>query len=379
MIRCKCKKCGAVLESPDEMAGQVDICPDCRTKYYVPTPKLRHIRKHFVIGVVVIVAVCLSVVMFWYVRKPAKSRNQVDNDKYIEHKKGEQNIHVEFLEERWGFDAAGGYYVWCLISPMTEPELNELGRQLLARMRSHKGDHLKASLYYNKDDYDSRSEYRKPCAIWLNAVRPDFEIRIYGPIPRDHSRQACFEAYIESDPMIGLRQDGKSLIQCEYDPKESHLIFYDKLVGTFSKPLHIQAIVVNLIDQYLPGEMSPVPWTTIPGIKKITVHFYDKDATQPTITVSFDRDVYEKAVPLYRNVCKVVSDINQIEVDAFMRLRASVISEQEYRDIADAAARQIYDLYESLWVEVSPLVEIETYKPLAKNPPRYPRKYFFGD
>ena len=289
-----------------------------------------------------------------------------------------QDTQIQFLEELWGRDAGGGYYVWCLIQPMTAPELKKLGRQLVAQMHAHNGSHLKAWLYYSRQDYDSRREYSKPCAIWLNATGPDYTVTIWGPVPHGHSREDCFKAYVEKDPMVGLLGDDKELIQYEYDSQESHVTFHDKFAGTFAKPLHAQAVVMQLVSQYLPGGRRPDPWTAIPGVRRVTVHFYEVGVSQPAMTVSFDRNAYERATPLFHRLWKIEPEISEAEMEAFRRLRAMVISEREYWTVADTVARQIYKLYEALWVEVSPLVRIDAHKRLAKAPPKYLRRYFFG-
>ncbi len=70
--------------------------------------------------------------------------------------------------------------------------------------------------------------------------------------------------------------------------------------------------------------------------------------------------------------------LEDIEFAASKRYRAKVMSYDEYRVIADTAARQIYKLYENLWVELSDYLDIKLHKKLPKAPPDFYKQYYFG-
>lgn len=199
------------------------------------------------------------------------------------------------------------------------------------------------------------------CFLLLQMGNPG-QVHITGPVPEDHSREACFKAYVAVDAMVSSREDGTELIQCEYDSEESEVTFHDRWAGTFAKPLNIQAVVLQLVKQYLPGESFPDPRTAIPGLRHVKIHFYEADSTRPAATISFGRNAYDKAGPLLHHLWKIRPGIEEEWFRAMKRRHAVVMSDQEYRTIADSVAHRIYALYEDVWVEVSPMARIEMHK-----------------
>ena len=71
-------------------------------------------------------------------------------------------------------------------------------------------------------------------------------------------------------------------------------------------------------------------------------------------------------------------EFEDVVYEAQKRRRAKVMSDDEYFAIADAAARQIYKLYENLWVELSGTVNIQLHRELPEAPAEFYRRYYFG-
>jgi len=279
---------------------------------------------------------------------------------------------VEYLEEPTRRIIGGGYYAHVLIKPMTRKQLEALGQILISKMRRLGADHLKAWVYYSRADYAI-----KRCALWMNATRPDYKLRMIGSVPETTTPQGLFEAYVAFQPMLE-RQTGKESVWCEYDPKTSTLVYHDRWVGLFVKRLHMPAIVLAMTSRYLPPDMGYPCWTSIPGLKRVVVHHYEKNATEPVATISFGRNAFDQSVRLSKAMYDKEPTFSDIEFNALKRRRAKVMSDDEYRAIGDSAARQMYKLREDLWVEVSLSANIQLHRELPKAPPEFYRRYFFG-
>jgi hypothetical protein len=285
----------------------------------------------------------------------------------------------EILEERTGRDAMMGYYVWCLVEPMTEPQLKAFGHQLLERMRAAGGDHLKAWLFYNRDDYDPLPALCSPCVVWLNATGPDYELVISGPIPGDRTTKACYEAYVEGNGILSSHNTEKALVWCEFDEKNMSLTYHDRLASTSVDPLSVEDIVLYCCNGYLPGRISPSAWVAIPGLKRVIVHLYEKGGDELVITLQYDKRTYERTLPLYRALWELRAEMEKRRDAAEERHRALLITAEEYRATEDAVAEDIFGLYEELWIELSSTARIQAHKPIPHAPLGRLREYFFDN
>ena len=377
MIRYKCQQCGAKLETEDGLAGGQDVCPICGRTSSVPlrkrlSPKI--VRTTF-FSAIVLTAGAIAVLV-WN-GQYAPSHKATSKASYppaqIKTAPDYSPLPIEFLEERGGPGVSLGYYAYILIKPMPGPELKRLGRWLVARMRARRCDHLKVWVYYSRDDY-----LLKRCAIWMNATRPDYAIEMYGSVPERTTPQGLFEAYVKWQPLLSFDTNPKALLSCVYTRENNTLAYHDKLACLPNGRIHMPAVILAMGNDYLRGGDGYPCWSCIPGLKQIVVHLYRKNDPEPMVTVSFRRDAYELAARLSRGFYKAWSRLGDPYFQAVRRRNAKVMSEREYKLIADTVAREMYGLYADLWVEVYPLLRLQVHKKMGAPRPDFYRKYLFG-
>ena len=376
MIRFTCRECGARLESKSELAGKRDQCPVCGCQCNVPIR--RPLRAPGVAVAIASVIVLLLVTALWIARRSQKiARTMPSTARHSVARRTRRGVlhstpKIEFLEERGPSQAYGGYYAWVLIKPVPKPELRKLGQRLLARMRSLQGDHLKVWAHYSRADYAVGTS-----AVWLNATAPQYDVRMSGPVPESTTPHGLYEAYVKWDPMVSTARV-KGPIWCEYKPEDGILVYHDAWSADFRGRLHMPAVVLQMGHAYLPPEIAHPCWACIPGLRRVVVHHYQKGDPTPVLTVSFGRAAFDQAVRLNRSLWKQRTPLGELESRAWKRYHAKVMTEQEYKAVADSVARQLYKLYEDLWVAVSPSVRIEVHRKMSAPPPEFFRKYFFG-
>ncbi len=381
MISYKCSKCGAILESPKSMAGQEDKCPLCGHVCALPESKG---RMPLIMGICggggAVVVLVVAIVWLWphgneSAGPPGEQLSRAPlaaDPKPKVQPKPKPKLHpkVEYLEEK---QVGLGYYAWILIEPLARPELEKLGQRLLSRMRRFRCDHLKVWVCYSRRDYAVGSS-----AVWMNATsHDDYQIRMVGPVPESTTPQGFLEAYDKWQPMMSLKS-GKGPIRCEYKPEDDSLIYHDHLMGVWHNPLHMPAVILQVGRTYLPPNISHPCWAAIPGLKRVVVHHYQGEDPKPVVTLSFGRNAFENAKRLAKPLYEKEAVLEDMHHDAWKRHRAKVMSDREYRASCDQIARQIYKLYEDLWVEVSPGVRIEVHRKMPPAPQDFYRKHFYG-
>ncbi len=373
MARYKCPGCGARLESPSSMAGQDDKCPICGHVCTVPRglrnmPLIAGACALLVLG---IVAACV----YWAggnrtTRTPPVSSGNISSGQSTT-KALNQPLTVEYLEESTDTMIVGGYGAHILIEPMTKTQLEALGHRLIAKMHRLNATHLLARIYYNRADHAIDQ-----WALTMHASGPDYKLRLLGPIPEATTPQGLLEAYVSSQSMLGSSPE-KEGGWCEYNPRTATLVYHDRWIGAFRERLHMPAIIVGMTSMHLLPWTRNTCWASLPGLKRVVVHFYEKNATEPVATISFGRSAFVRSLQPRKTIYKKESEVEEMQYHAMKRLRAKVMSYEEYRVITDNAARQIYTLYEDLWVEVSGDVDIQLHRTLPKAPPEFYRQYFF--
>ena len=375
MIRYRCRACGVKLESPASLAGKADRCPACQSVCAVPVSSRRPGKRAWLLltcgAAAIVIGVMVVLGGLW---RPEAT--QLADTTTIQQPAGTRTAPkpsppaFTVLEERDGMEAFHGLYGWYLIEPMTEPEVRALGQALIDRMHERKGDHLKAWLFYSRGDY--RADRR---AIWLGATSPDYELRISGPIPKDRTPRACFDAWVKDSPLVGFKSEAAG-INAEYHQKEATVVCHDRWVGQWPR-LCVPVIVAWMFEagSYLAGNT----FACIPGLKRVEVRFYEGKNVKPVATVSFDRTAVEDGCRLNRRLWDQRAKLSELERRAAKRYRAKVMSKSELRAIQDQIAQQIYQLYEDDWVAVSPHLVIKFNRSLSTEAPRGRlRKYFFG-
>ena len=374
MTRYKCLGCGTRLESPSSMAGQGDKCPVCGRVCTVPASlrKMPLIAGACALLVLAFVVVCV----YWggghrtTEPPPISSGNTASGQSTTRASK--QPLTFEYLEDPIRRADTGGYNAHVLIKPMTRRQLEALGQILIAKMHRLRATHLKACIYYDRADYEIRKE-----AIWMNAVGPDYKLHMVGSVPKAGTPQGLFDAYVAFHPMTGTCR-GKELASYEYDPTTATLVCHEGRIEGFGRRVHIPSIVAGMTTWYLPPDMASPCWASLPGLKRVVVHFYQKSTTEPVATVSFGRNAFVQSLHLRRAMYDKECEFEDIVYEAQKRRRAKVMSDDEYFAIADAAARQIYKLYENLWVELSGTVNIQLHRELPEAPAEFYRRYYFG-
>ncbi|MDP6543491.1 MAG: hypothetical protein QGH60_05825 [Phycisphaerae bacterium] len=283
-----------------------------------------------------------------------------------------QPLIFEYLEAPVRRADTGGYNARVLIKPMTKSQLEALGKMLIAKMHRLRASHLKAWIYYDRADYTLNQS-----VIWMNAVGPDYKLHMVGSVPETTTPRGLFEAYVAFQPMLET-VPGKYVDSCEYDPETATLVYHHRSTGALRERMHMPAVVAAMTTSYLPPGIAYPCWSSLPGLKRVVVHFYQKKAIEPVATISFGRNAFVQSLHLRRSMQDKEATLEDIEFAASKRYRAKVMSYDEYRVIADTAARQIYKLYENLWVELSDYLDIKLHKKLPKAPPDFYKQYYFG-
>ena len=423
MIKLKCPKCRAKLKAEDEVMGDEAICPQCHHHFRVgvtpdaaralandrklearksveknkgqalrqlpdlrdeipapsttkaPSPFRKWVAAHpltsaGITGTIILVFF-VSIAGIYFSgggRFPSSARRPQETPK---HHIPNLPTKIEYLEEK---AVGAGYYAWIQIEPLARPELEKLGQRLLSRMRRFRCDHLKVWVCYTRRDYAVRSS-----AVWMNATsHDDYKIGLVGAIPESTTPQGFHEAYTKWDPMVSSKS-GKGPTGCDYKPEDDLLIYHDHWAGAWSNPLHMPAVILQMGHAYLPPDISHPCWAAIPGLKRVVVHYYQQeDDPNPVVTLSFGRHAFENAKRLAKPLYKKESELDDMLYEALKRHHAKAMSDQEYRASCDQVSRQIYKLYEDLWVEVSPGVRIEVHRKMPPAPQDFYRKYFCG-
>lgn len=73
MVKYKCQKCGCILESPENMVGQQDVCPACKTAVIVPPVK--HTSKLAIAAIVLLLCVVIVSAVLWFIFRDTWERD----------------------------------------------------------------------------------------------------------------------------------------------------------------------------------------------------------------------------------------------------------------------------------------------------------------
>ena len=378
MIRYKCTKCSVRLESPSELSGQNDTCPSCGHVCVVPTVKKTRRRLTWI---ALVAAFLLLIGLYTILWRPNETTDTTTTStSQPATQPAYRPIKVEYLKEASplvGGKHGGGYYAWILVDPLTKPELERLGQSLLERMRRHRGDHLKVWIHYNRPS-NATMDYR---AVWMNATAPDYDVRLVGIIPKVATRRGLYEAYVNGARfwIVEGTARRKDSITCEYKPDEDTLAYHDANVFA-PQAYHMPAIILRMSGDigYLNGYPYWQAWSAIPGLKRVIVHLYQKDDSNPVATISFDRRAFEQGARLGSALWEKRPAMNDVEHKAFRRHLAKVMSDDEYKAICDSVARKIYKLYEDDWVKLFPMLEFKLHRQIGPAPSDFYRTYLFG-
>jgi len=374
MTRYKCPKCGDKLVSPEAMVGREDKCPTCGHMCVVPgnvrrTPLIAGACALFLLVVVV-------AGVYWNIRSktatvpPVSSGGVASGESAA--KAPASHPMFEYLEPPARRMIGAGYNAHVLIKPMRRTQLEALGQALISKMRRLNASNLKAWVYYDRADYAINQS-----ALWMNATWPDYEVKLHGAVPATTTPQGLFEAYVAWQPEWTSRP-GKDAAWCEYDPATATVVYHDRWIAAMDERVHMPAIVIGMTNRHLPPGITHPCWASLPGLKRVMVHVYQKNTRESVATVSFGRRAFEQSLRLSKGMHDRRRPFDNIGYDAQKRRRAKVMSDDEYHALTGGAARQIYNLYENLWVELSTCLDIKLHKKLPKAPPEFYRQYYFG-
>jgi len=412
MVRYKCWRCGAKLESDDTVGGGKDQCPGCGALCDVPMSKIQKLaakearrqqkareremrspdpaeepdagavpawRRPRVLAVafgatLIFISVFLIARATFTAHRPRESEDVrgaqpsvgTDNaDQYTPPK-------MEFLREKGPQQASGGYYAWILIDPLPRAKLELLGRWLVARMKQRGGDHLKAWLFYDRADFNMDME-----VIWIGATRSGgYEVQLSGALPDRTDSLGLFRAYLEWDHLVS-EERVLGGVSCEYDSDTGTLVYHDQTVANYTDRLSMPAVILQMVKMYLPGESRACCWPALPGLNSVIVHHYSKGSTDPAVTMRYSRQALRAATAATRQLYDRRRPLDEAHGKLYKRYRARVMSMREYKRQSDAIAMQVYKLYESVWVEAALHVLTDVPRKLPEVSPSYFGRYFY--
>lgn len=356
------------------MGGQDDECPICGHMCTVPGDQR---KTPLIAGACALLLLSVVVAgVYWSggnktPRTPAVSPGNAASRESTA-KASTPHPTIEYLEHPTRRMIGAGYNAHVLTKPMTRTQLKALGQTLISEMRRLNASSLKAWVYYDRADYAINQ-----AALWMNATGPDYEVKLHGAVPETTTSRGLFEAYVAWQPEWTSRP-GKDAAWCEYDPATATLVYHDRWIAALDERVHMPAIVIGMTNRHLPPGTTHPCWASLPGLKRVVVHVYQKNTREPVATVSFGRRAFEQSLRLSKGIHDRRRPFDNIGYDAQKRRRAKVMSDDEYYAITGGAARQIYKLYENLWVEVSGAVDIQLHRKLSKVPPEFYGRYYFG-
>jgi len=372
MIRYRCPRCGAKLESPDELAGRQDTCPDCGATCAVPEaragggPRWRG-PAVFVLSFVGSLAVLGAAGAIWYASGNSEPEEpEPEATPTPAPLPREEALPPYQVAYAWEHSAETTYCV--LSGPLTRGDIDRLADELLKR-RAELPEKYFVRVYLTEDNWQLDAPKGAPrgprhfaamVVGWPEDGKRDIDVCI----PSERSIAACYEAYMaDHGRYVGSYRQA----ECDVAHRRLGITGYEVHEATLPRIVH------GLTRYFLLGGVY-APWTNIPDLDEVQVEVTGPDGGT-LAKVKMTRKARDAAARCWQSVEaeEKISTLyrNPEYLDAIGRVTAKVATHDEaVRPIEEAMSREIYALYERAWVAAARHMQIWFRPGLSRDVPR---------